>query len=92
MVGTNTVVKWVIAGAVAAATVAMSSMLNLGNDLVTALVLIAIGVAIFIFLGPKKLGAASSIPAGFVVAGGIMLSNKYIVPRLPASSVNGGSV
>jgi len=81
-VGTQTVIKWVAAGAVAALVVTVGFFTNLGTPLVQGLVFLAIGIGILMFIGPKQLGIATAIPAGIIIAGGIILTNEFVVPNL----------
>ena len=81
-VGSQTVIKWVAAGAIAAVIATVGFFSNVGTPLVQGLVMVAIGVGILMFIGTKQLGVATAIPAGFIIAGGIVLTNEYIVPLI----------
>ena len=79
-VGTQTILKWIIAGVVASIVATIGFFSEFGTPLVNGLVMIAIGVGVLMFIGTKQLGLATSIPAGFIIAGALVLSVEFVVP------------
>ena len=76
------VLKWVAAGAVAAIVATVGFFDKFGDPLIQGLIMIIIGVVILMLVDTKKLGVFVGIPAGFIIAGAVVLSNKFIVPLL----------
>lgn len=85
--------RWVAAGLVAAvvASMAIFTKWGKGNALWIGLLMILAGVIVLLFFK----GVPSAFPAGFIVAGGVVLANTYLVPMLPDAiknlGVNGGA-
>ncbi|GEM_PF-4026706 len=76
----KSIATWLAVAAVAAVAAGISYFTKLGNPLYVGLGMILAGVVIAHFLKGKNVGLLSAVPKGLIVAGGIVLAQKYVVP------------